>query len=203
MEIWKPIKGYDGLYEVSNKGRIKSLNCYNYKTPRLLKVSKRPDGYLSVRLSKNNKQTTKTVHRLVADAFLPNINNYEMINHKDENRANNNVDNLEWCTRAYNQNYSINLHPERKQLFADNFKKSSSFIKKGVPHKYKQKVALINEQGKTLKVFDNASIAAKELNLDVGNLLAVCKKNANPNRNKIRRRKKCKTGGYIFVFIEE
>lgn len=201
--IWKPIDGYEGLYEVSNTGLIKSLNCYNYKEPRIMKLGKRPDGYLSVGLSKNNVTKTKTVHRLVAKAFLPNPNNLEMVNHKDEDRTNNNVENLEWCTRTYNQNYSIKLHPERKQLFADNFKKSSSFIKKGVPHKYKQKVALINEQGEIHKVFDNASVAAKELNLDVGNLLAVCKRNADPNRNKIRKRKKCRTGGRIFVFIED
>ena len=201
--IWKPIDGYEGLYEVSNTGLIKSLNCYNYKEPRIMKLGKRPDGYLSVGLSKNNVTKTKTVHRLVAKAFLPNPNNLEMVNHKDEDRTNNNVENLEWCTRTYNQNYSLKLHPERKQLFADNFKKSSSFIKKGVPHKYKQKVAIINEQGEIHKVFDNASVAAKELNLNVGNLLAVCKRNADPNRNKIRKRKKCRTGGHIFVFIED
>lgn len=201
--IWKPVVGYEGLYEVSNTGLIKSLNCYNYKAPRLLRLGKRSDGYLSVGLSKNNTTKTKTVHRIVAEAFIPNPNNLEMVNHKDEDKTNNNVENLEWCTRAYNQLYSIGLHPERKQLFADNFKRSSSWIKKGVAHKYKQKVVMKNPREEEIETFENASDAAKRLGLEVGNIIAVCKKNANPNRNKIRKRKKCKTGGYIFEFIEE
>lgn len=111
--IWKPIKGFEGLYEVSNTGLIKSLNCYNYKEPRIMHTSLRKDGYLSVGLSKNNKTTTRTVHRIVAETFLPNPNNLEMINHKDEDKSNNNVDNLEWCTVSYNNKYSIKRHPER------------------------------------------------------------------------------------------
>ena len=206
--IWKPIVGYEGLYEVSNTGLIKSLNCYNYKEPRLLKLRRRSDGYLNVGLSKNNVTKTKTVHRIVAEAFIPNPNNLEMINHKDENRANNNVDNLEWCTRAYNQLYSIKLHPERKKVFGDNFKNkdgtnSSTWTKKGIPHTYTQKVALLDEQDNILNTFENASSAAMEMKIDVGYVIATCKRNANPNRNKNRKRKKCKTGGNIFVFLEE
>lgn len=207
--IWKPVVGYEGLYEVSNTGLIKSLNCYNYKEPRLLKLGHRPDGYLSVGLSKNNVTKTKTVHRLVAEAFIPNPDNLEMVNHKDEDRTNNNVENLEWCTRAYNQIYSMNLHPERKQVFGNNFKNkdgsnSSPWTKKGFTHKYNKKVALLDKDNNVVKVFDNPADAANKMNLNSGNVLTTCKANAIPNRNKQRQiGKKRRTGGHIFVFLED
>lgn len=136
-EIWKPIKGYEGLYEVSNYGRIKSLHYYGGNRQVIMTPNKRHDGYLTVGLSKNKKVTTCTVHRIVASAFLPNTNCLEMVNHKDENKQNNCVDNLEWCTRSYNQIYSINLHEERRKVFADNFRKNgnkSPYTVKGKAH---------------------------------------------------------------------
>lgn len=199
--IWKPVVGYEGVYEVSNTGLVRRVLKYNYSYPRILKPIE-CNGYYKVTLSKKNVKKQKSIHRIVAEAFLPNTDGLEMVNHKDENGHNNNVNNLEWCTRAYNQLYSIDLHPERKQLFADNFKGKSSFTQKGIPHKYKQKVLMITEQEEIIREYENASIAAKELGLDVSNLLAVCKKNADPNRNKIRKRQKCKAGGYIFKFAE-
>ena len=98
-EIWKDIKGYEGLYQVSNFGRVKS-------STKILanRLSKR--GYYIVTLYKNAKGVTKTVHRLVAQAFIPNPDNLPQVNHKDENKLNNRVDNLEWCTAKYNINYS-------------------------------------------------------------------------------------------------
>ena len=101
-EIWKPIKGYEGLYEVSNFGRIKSLK---FGKERILKGSKDKYGYLQVVLSKNNKSKTFKVHRLVSEAFIPNPDNLPQVNHKDENPSNNNVNNLEWCDKTYNNNY--------------------------------------------------------------------------------------------------
>lgn len=207
--IWKPVVGYEGLYEVSNTGLIKSLNCYNYKEPRIMKLGHRPDGYLSVGLSKNNVTKTKVVHRLVAEAFIPNPDNLEMVNHKDEDRANNNVENLEWCTRSYNQVYSMNLHPERKKVFGDNFKNKdgsnlSPWTKKGKAHKHNRKVAMLNDKNEIERIFESPSMAAKEMNLDSGNVLTVCKANAIPNRNKQRQiGKKRRTGGHIFVFLED
>ena len=202
--IWKPIKGYEGLYEVSNTGLIRSLNCYNYKEPRIMHTSLRKDGYLSVGLSKNNKQITRTVHRLVAEAFLPNPDNLEMVNHKDENKANNNVDNLEWCSRAYNQLYSIKLHPERNKRFAENFKGLSSWTQKGIAHKNTKKVAIIDEQNNIIRTFENASVAGKELDICPSNITAVCKTNAIPNRNKQRQvGRKRKARGHIFIYLED
>lgn len=201
--VWKPVVGYEGLYEVSNTGLVKSLNCYNYKEPRLMKLGKRRDGYLSVGLSKNNRTKTKTVHRLVAEAFIPNPNNLEMVNHKDENRTNNNVENLEWCSRAYNQLYSLQLHPERNKKFAENFKGLSPWTQKGVAHKNTKKVAIIDNDDNIIKVFENASVAGKELGISSGNITQVCKLNAIPNRNKQRQiGKKRKTRGQIFIYLE-
>lgn len=115
-EIWKPVRGYEGLYEVSNFGRVKSLkrvvnshpvNCKRtlpekIRTGRLNKKL----GYMMISLSVGNVNKQNYIHRLVAEAFVPNPNNYPMVNHKDEDKANNSVDNLEWCTAKYNMAYS-------------------------------------------------------------------------------------------------
>lgn len=116
-EIWKPIRGYEGSYEVSNLGNVRSLdrkyrgsNQFGSsfiftKKGKLLKPKKRKDGYLSVALCNKQKAKHISIHRLVALTFLSNPNNYPVINHKDEDKTNNNVNNLEWCTQSYNINY--------------------------------------------------------------------------------------------------
>lgn len=101
-EIWKDILGYEGLYQVSNFGRVKSLK---FGKERILKLTKDKDGYLIVNLYKNNKSKTFKVHRLVAEAFIPNPDNLPQVNHKDEDKSNNILSNLEWCDVKYNQNY--------------------------------------------------------------------------------------------------
>lgn len=109
MEEFRDIKGYEGLYQVSNLGRVKSLNYNHTKKEKILKWSKDKDGYLISSLCKEGKHKTFTVHRLVAEAFLDNPHNYPCINHKDENKTNNNVENLEWCTVKYNVNYGTGI----------------------------------------------------------------------------------------------
>lgn len=113
-EIWEPISGYEGLYEVSNLGRVKSLgkllyninkNTYNfYAYERILRPSTNK-GYLQVNLSKNGILKCFRVHKLVAMAYIPNPNNYLQINHKNEIRNDNRAENLEWCNSKYNNNY--------------------------------------------------------------------------------------------------
>lgn len=106
IEEWLPVVGYEGLYEVSNLGKVKSIrDRYGNYREKILKFGKKPKGYLVVNLCKEGKYKTCYVHRLVATAFIPNPNCYRCVNHKDENPSNNIVSNLEWCTHQYNLNY--------------------------------------------------------------------------------------------------
>ena len=112
-EIWKDVVGYEGLYQVSNMGNVRSLNWKNCGYTRNLWLKPHNKGYFQVELVKNKKKKTFVVHRLVSVAFIPNPDNLPCVNHKDENKQNNCVDNLEWCDYGYNNRYSMNLHPER------------------------------------------------------------------------------------------
>lgn len=111
MEIWKRLKEYSEDYEVSSKGRIKSIK---YGRDRILKTHITTRGYEEVCLRVSGKSKHLAVHRLVAKTFLPNLENFPEINHKDENRLNNTIENLEWCTRKYNMEYS-KLHEKLRK----------------------------------------------------------------------------------------
>lgn len=104
MEHWKDILGYEGLYQVSDLGRVKSLNYLHTGKERVL-AGKNIRGYLVVGLSKNGKVKQCKVHRLVAEAFIPNPDGLPCVNHRDECRTSNMVSNLEWCDVAYNNAY--------------------------------------------------------------------------------------------------
>lgn len=111
-EIWKDITGYEGFYQVSNLGRVRSVDrkiirnngwvqTFRGRIVRTTEIL----GYKMVHLSKAGTTTNHYVHRLVAQAFVPNPNNYREVNHKDEDKANNRAENIEWCTRRYNLLY--------------------------------------------------------------------------------------------------
>ncbi len=114
-EVWKNICGYEGLYQVSNLGNVKSLNYAHRGYAKNLVPKKNNSGRLWVELVKDGVKKPMLIHRLVANEFIDNPNNYPQINHKDENPTNNCVDNLEWCTGLYNIRYSLALHPERSR----------------------------------------------------------------------------------------
>lgn len=103
-EEWREIPGWGGRYQVSNLGRVKSI--YRNGKSRVLSPNVNcRRGYLSVNLYDNAREKRYYVHRLVATAFIPNPERFPQVNHKDENKANNNVANLEWCSNLYNHNY--------------------------------------------------------------------------------------------------
>lgn len=138
-EEWRDIKGYEGLYQVSNLGRVKALTRTvkrngkdMHLNEKILKVQKNPYGYCLVTLSSNGVEKHIMVHRLVAEAFIVKADVSFEVNHIDENKANNRVDNLEWCTHRYNNLYKdkakrsgqklvgIPLSDERKRKISEN-----------------------------------------------------------------------------------
>lgn len=143
-ETWIDVKGYEGLYKVSNYGRVKSNR-------KILKNRNHTSGYLQVNLSKRGHSENKYIHRLVAEAFIDNPNNFSEVNHKDENKLNNRVDNLEWCSRQYNNTYGTKI----KRTSENNYKK-----------------VLCVETNTT---FNSIIEAAKTLNINAGNITLVCK----------------------------
>ena len=127
-EIWRDVAGYEGLYKVSNFGNVMSLK---HKKPKLLKPYNNGKGYLLVDLRNNNKpRKTISVHRIVAQAFLPNPNNLPQVNHKDENKKNNRVSNLEFCDAKFNINYGTCIERIAKALSKSvfQFDKNGKFI---------------------------------------------------------------------------
>lgn len=128
-EVWKPVVDYEGYYEVSNLGRVRSITnrkCVHgidtfsiKKRPLIMKFCQNQYGHLHVQLTKGKKRKTKLVHRLVGEAFIPKPNGKDYINHKDYNPTNNAVENLEWCTQKENVHYSIE-HMKRPKKYRTN-----------------------------------------------------------------------------------
>lgn len=144
-EKWRDIEGYEGIYQVSNDGKIKSYDRYvggkggvkRIEKGIILKYGYDGAGYRKARLSKDGKCISYYVHRLVAKAFIENPNNYPQVNHIDSNKTNNNVKNLEWCTQQINQHHSLAktiymISPEGHKVVAKNIKQFS--IEMGLTH---------------------------------------------------------------------
>lgn len=156
-EVWKDIPNYEGYYQVSNKGNIRSvdrMDCQNrFRKGKMCKKLENEDGYYKVSLSKNGIEKRFFIHRLVAMAFIENPNDFDCINHKDENKKNNCIENLEWCTRKYNNNYG-----KRNQKIVE---------------KQSIKTAMVDiKTGKILKVFKSAKEASIYVN---GDQSVICK----------------------------
>ena len=131
-EIWKDVAGFEGFYKISNKGNVYSVarkDTIGRKCGgRTLTPRNAGDGYLKVGLYKNGKTKGEYIHRLVAEAFIPNPNNYPEVNHKDEVKTNNYVENLEWCTSKYNSNHGTRIERLSKKVRAVNIKTGDVLI---------------------------------------------------------------------------
>lgn len=150
-EVWLDIENYEGLYQVSNFGRVRTVPHYSvdklgrkyFVGGRILRLHTYPNGYKDVMLQHEGKAKRHLVHRLVANAFIPNPNNLPEINHKDESRDNNCANNLEWCDRSYNCNYG-SYNEKRSALakgrkWTDEQRKAQSERLKGRPSPNKGK----------------------------------------------------------------
>lgn len=192
-EEWRDIEGYEGIYQVSNFGNVKSLNYRGRGYENNLPLKLRRDGYLFVQLSKKGNRKNPAVHRLVAKAFIQNPNEYGFINHKDENKTNNKADNLEWCTKSYNCQYSIKRHPERieairKRVTEEHARRHG---KAYTPIKHKRRVIMCDMQGNTLRVFENPRTIQWELGYLACNIVACCEG------------KQCSSHGYKWKWEDE
>lgn len=193
-EIWKDIDGYDGLYQVSNLGNIRSLdvlvNCRGcgkrIRKGRVLKQKIDKYGYYCVCLCENNKRKYFTVHRLVAQAFLPNPDNLPQVNHKDENKLNNRVDNLEYCTNKYNTNYGTAIQRSAKRRI--NHPSSS------------KQVSQYTKDGNFVAEYPSSKEACRQTGINFTNINNCCK-----NRQYIKKGR-CYTvkyaGGFIWRYKE-
>ena len=184
-EIWKDIKGYEGRYKVSNFGRVKSLLGRKEKILKPLNQSK---GYYKVILYKENKGENRCIHRLVAETFISNPKNKIDVNHKDGNKHNNNVNNLEWNTRSENMKHAYHIgiiHISKTQI--------ENFRKRVINNISKRKIKVLQYDltGKYIKTWNSINEAGKNLGIQAGNICSCCKGKLN------------KTGGYIWRYADK
>lgn len=166
MEIWKAVAGYEGLYEVSDTGKVRSL--FRYKKELKPKTDKA--GYKRVNLFKNKIGKWYSVHRLVAEVFCFKPNGCNIVNHKDENKQNNNADNLEWCTIKYNNAYGTRL----KRMVAN-----TDYSKRRVNNTHQIEVCSkpINQytkEGIFIRSWNSASECHRETGITISNIRRVC-----------------------------
>lgn len=187
MEKWKPVKGFEN-YEVSDMGNIKSLNYNHTGEAKILKPGKQRGGYLYINLYKNAKRYSKKIHRLVAEAFIPNPEGKPQVNHIDGNKKNNKLSNLEWSTNQENQQHAYNtgLHvitegtkkkmskARKGKQFAEEHKRKLSENHadfKGEKHPKARKVICIT----TCEIFDYIGEAQEKYNVDQSNISKCCR----------------------------
>lgn len=183
-EIWKDIERFEGCYQVSTLGNVRSIDRYvkcgengiKFQLGKTLKQSKNKYGYMQVRLSKSRKNKfSYTVHRLVAIAFIPNDNNYDQVNHIDGNKQNNYIENIEWCDNSYNQIHAYqNGLQDRSKYYAG---------------RKRRMVAKLSKDLQILSVYETVTQAAKENEISESCVDRVC----------LKQRKT--TNGYKWCFV--
>lgn len=162
--IWKDIRGYKGIYQVSNDGRVRTVEHITngrHVKPKELKVTiLKCNRYARVRLYKQGKYRDYMVHRLVANEFVPNPDNKPQVNHIDGNRGNNNANNLEWCTQAENNRHAIDIGLQNPSVMLTATRK---------------KVLQLTLDGQVVREWRSMSEAARENRLEVSNISHCCK----------------------------
>lgn len=169
-EVWKDIDGFEGVYQISNLGRVKSLRRYRKSKlgknvlieETILNGAVDAYGYKIIGLSKNGKSHRKKIHRLIAEAFIPNSENKPQINHIDGDKLNNSIENLEWCTSSEN-----NLHKARNLGVG----KTRDRVKSREP------VLMLARNGYIYGRFDSISEASAKTGICSNDILRVCKRN--------------------------
>lgn len=196
-QIWKDIEGYEGLYQVSNTGRVRSLNYRCTGETKTIKPRTSKLGYKGVNLCKNGKCKSCYIHRLVALAFIPNPNNYPVVNHKDENPKNNTVENLEWCTQEYNNNYGTRnekLSKAKKgKHHTEETKRKISKGHKGKNHPKAKPILMSTLDGEFIRRFECVADANEFLDKD----------RQNKNICKCARGEQKTAYGYIWKYEED
>ena len=186
-EVWKDIQGYEGLYQVSSFGRVRSLDRLiksRYGNSRriagkIIKPNKIWSGYLRISLWREQKTEYKSVHRLVAETFIPNPENFPCVNHKDEVKSNNAVSNLEWCTWKYNANYGTrNERFSKKRMNCPSISKS---------------VIQYLKDGTVISEFESAKEAERQTGINNANIISCC----------IGRKSFHTAGGYKWKYANE
>lgn len=171
--VRKQVVGYEGLYEVDQFGRVYSIDRIKtvvdngriyekHIAGKQMKQSIHTKGYKTVSLTKNGSTKTMFVHRIVAEAFLPNPSNLPLVNHKDEDKTNNFIDNLEWCTASYNRTYGKAIERQAKKIRGRESNKKIAIIQKDM-------------SGEFLNWFDSLTKAAENVNGSTSSISAVCK----------------------------
>jgi len=177
--IFKDILGYEGLYQISNTGEVKSLY-----TNIIMKQKKNNRGYHQVKLFKDGKSKDYLVHRLVAEAFLENLNeDYNQVNHKDGNKSNNNVTNLEWCNQSQNIRHAFDnglMKPRYGIIPSEETKRKMSESRKGHKAYYHKLVAQIDiNTGEIIKIYNSTHDAAKAIGCHHTSISEVCRHKKN------------------------
>ena len=162
---WRDIPGYEGLYQVSNRGEIRRIPRGNVRAPHR-------GTYYMVNLSKGGKTTWHLVHRLVAIAFIPNPNKFPCINHKDENKYNNNVENLEWCTYKYNANYGTGC---ARQTLAVRSSPNYMTTRKRVGQMNRRPVRQLSKDGEWIAEYPSLEEASRQTGVHISTIVRQCK----------------------------
>lgn len=176
IEEWKDIKGYEGIYQVSNFGNIKSL----YGKEHLIKPFPRPNGYLGIMLYKNGKTHPRSIHRIVAETFISNPEDKEQVNHINGIKTDNTTNNLEWCTRKENMAHS----------WKNGLRQFSEKRKIEMRKKMSIEVLQYDKNGKFIKEWESAKVAGKVLGIS-----QQCISNCRAGKTK-------SAGGYIWKYKE-